>query len=291
MNQEPETRAKLAVREGWISIISNTLLFIVKYWAGIVSGSIAIIADAWHTLSDSISSVILLIGIKIANKPADKEHPFGHGRAEAITTIVIGLILVFIAFTFFIESIGKLSDRKSAEYGTIALVVTIISIVVKEALAQYAYFIARKTGSDAIRADGWHHRSDAISSVIILAGILLGRTYWWIDGVLGIAVAIMIMYAAWDVQKDTLLSLLGEIPDEETITQINLICKRFAPDNFDAHHFHLHRYGNHIEITFHIRLPRDMHLVDAHDIADTIESNIRKQMNMHATIHLDVIKA
>lgn len=289
-NPITENKSNLAIREGWVSIIVNTLLFIIKYWAGIVTGSIAIIADAWHTMSDSISSVVLLIGIKIANKPADKEHPFGHGRAEAITTIAIGLILVFIAFAFFIESVRKLSEHEATNYGTLAIVVTVISIVVKELLAQYAYYIARKTKSDAVRADGWHHRSDAISSVIILIGIFAGSHFWWIDGVLGILVAIMIFYAAWEVQKDTLFSLLGEIPDEKTISEVNDICRLVAPGNFDAHHFHMHRYGKHIEMTFHIRLPKDMLLFDAHEIADTIETRIRSRMDIHATIHLDVVK-
>ena len=173
---------RLAYIEGWLSIFTNIILFGLKYWAGIVTGSVAIIADAWHTLSDSISSVIVLIGIKISDKPADKEHPFGHGRAELIASMIIGVLLAIIAFNFVLESIEKLKDHESVVYGKLAIIVTIVSILSKEMLAQYAFWAGRKIKSPILKADGWHHRSDAISSILILIGIFIGKYFWWVDG-------------------------------------------------------------------------------------------------------------
>ena len=117
--------------EGVLSIIANILLFGLKYWAGIVSGSIAIMADAWHTLSDSLSSVIVLLGAKFSKKPADKEHPFGHGRADLISAFIIGILLLLVAFDFVIESFHTLRDHESSQFGTISVVVIIASVVIK----------------------------------------------------------------------------------------------------------------------------------------------------------------
>ena len=131
---------KYIAREGWISIIGNIILFALKYWAGIVTGSLALIADAWHTLSDSVSSVIVLIGGKISRKPADDDHPFGHGRAEHISAVIIGVILAIVAFDFIIGAIEKFGEREQTSFSTIAWVATIVSIIVKEGMAQYAFW-------------------------------------------------------------------------------------------------------------------------------------------------------
>jgi len=278
---------KYAYREGWISIIANMLLFILKYWAGIVSSSIAIIADAWHTLSDSISSVVVLIGVKISNKPADREHPFGHGRAELIASVIIGVILALIGFDFFINSIGKIRNKEKAAYGTVAVIVTVISILAKEILAQYAFWAGKKTGLTSLRADGWHHRSDAISSVIVLAGIFLGKYFWWIDGAMGIIVALLIFYAAYEILKEGISPLIGQTPDDELIEKIKEISNRVAKRETDIHHVHIHKYGNHTEMTFHISLPKEYVFEKVHNIATEIEMTIKEELDIEATIHME----
>ena len=284
MNRQPK---KYAYLEGWISVIVNTLLFILKYWAGIVSSSIAIVADAWHTLSDSISSIVLLIGVKISEKPADKEHPFGHGRAELIASVIIGFILAIIGFDFFINSLEKIKNKEKAAYGTIAIVATVLSIVIKELLAQYAFWTWRKTGLKSLKADGWHHRSDAISSVVVLAGIFLGRHYWWIDGVLGILVALLIFYAAYEILREGISPLIGETPDKELIDKIKRISNRVANNETDIHHVHIHTYGHHTEITFHIKLPKDYIFEKVHNISTEIEATIKEELGIEATIHME----
>jgi cation diffusion facilitator family transporter len=178
-------------------------LFGFKYWAGISSGSVAIIADAWHTLSDSITSIIVVISVWIASRPADEEHPFGHGRAEILATTIIGVILAVIAVEFFIESVQRLVRREAANYGTLAIVITAISVLAKEGLARYSIIVGKKTGSRSLKADAWHHRSDAISSVVILVGIFLNKYIWWIDGAMGILVTLLILHAAlWRTYRD-----------------------------------------------------------------------------------------
>ena len=276
--------------EGWLSIIVNLFLFAFKYWAGIATGSIAIIADAWHTLSDSFSSILVLLGLKVSQKPADQDHPFGHGRAELVTSIIIGALLAIIAYSFISESIEKLSKRESVEYGFIAIIATVTSILMKELLAQYAFWAGRKVNSTMLKADGWHHRSDAISSVVILVGIFFGSYAWWIDGVLGIFVALLIGYAAFEIIRDSFDQILGKQPDKKMISDITNICKQYAGETVMPHHFHLHEYGDHREMTFHIRLNPETTLQSAHDIASRIEQKVTDDLDIIATIHMEPYK-
>ena len=280
-------QSKLAARAGWVSILVNVLLFGLKYWAGIVSGSVAIIADAWHTLSDSITSIIVVISVSIASRPADDEHPFGHGRAEILAATIIGVLLAVIAVEFFIESVQRLVSREAASYGTLAIIVTALSVLAKEGLARYAIIIGEKSGSRSIKADAWHHRSDGISSLVILAGIFLNRYIWWIDGAMGILVTLLILHAAYGILKDVFDAFLGEKPDKQILSQINAICKRHYDSAVYPHHIHVHHYGEHTEMTLHIKLDKDLSLQRAHNITSLIENDIRTELGIEATIHTE----
>lgn len=286
-NQRQSDLKKFGTIEGVLSIVVNTLLFGLKYWVGVTSGSVALIADAWHTLSDSISSVIVLFGIKVSTKPPDKEHPFGHGRFELIASIIIGVLLAIVGFNFMVEAIQKLQNHEQAEFGMLAIVVTIISVVLKEAMAQYAMRVGKKTGSTAIKADGWHHRADAISSAVILVGILVGPYYWWMDGLLGILIALFIFYTAYEIMKDSIGPLLGEEPEDETLKRLEMLAAELQLGDLMIHHVHQHTYGNHTELTFHIELPGDLPLSQVHDITDQLEKMILMELQMYATIHAD----
>lgn len=278
---------RMAQKEGWLSLLTNSILFILKYWVGIISGSVALIADAWHTLSDSLTSVILLMGIRISSRPADHDHPFGHGRAEWIAALIIGTLLAVVGFSFLIESVTKLFEHQGASYGTRAIVVTVISIVVKEGLAQYAFRIYRRTGASSVKADGWHHRSDAISSLLILVGIIFGTQFWWMDGVLGILVSMALFYAAYDVIRESAHSIMGEKPDVKLTQKLTEISIRAAGSDVAIHHIHIHRYGDHTELTCHIKLPPEMTLHQAHDIASMIEHTMFEETAITATIHME----
>lgn len=277
----------LASSEGWVSIGVNILLFGLKLWAGIVSRSVALVADAWHTLTDSISSIVVLIGIRISNKPADKDHPFGHGRAELISALFITFFLGWVAVHFAIESVQKLKNHELTDFGTIAIVVTIVSAVLKEALARYAIWVGKKTGLKSLKADGVHHRSDAISSLVILIGILLGKIYWWVDGVLGLAVSVMILYIGYKILIEAVSSLLGEKADPKLMRKVEEIADSVTDMDIQVHHMHLHDYVNHKELTCHIRLPKDMSLEDAHEITMRIENKVYKETSIKTTIHCE----
>ncbi len=276
-----------AKKEGWVSLWANLFLFIIKFYAGIVSGSVALIADAWHTLSDSLSSLVVLVGAKISQKPADHDHPFGHGRAESVASIIIGVLLVLVGVNFAVEGVQRLMDRQDANYGTIAIVVTIISLVVKELLAQYAIRLGKRFKLYSLISDGWHHRSDSISSFVILVGIFLGSYWWWIDGVLGFLVGLMIVYTGVVIIRNTIQPLLGEHPSEDLVQSITALANQISEHNLHPHHFHIHKYGEHSEVTFHIRLPGEMILSKAHQITYDFRNILREKLGMEATIYLE----
>jgi len=273
--------------EGFISIFINIVLFALKIWAGIVSNSVALIADAWHSLSDSLSSVVVIVASKLAAKKPDKEHPFGHGRWELIAAILIGFILAVISYDISIESIQKLFHRKSADFGLVAIVVIVLSIIFNEGLTQYAFYLGRKTGSMTVKADAWHHRTDAISSVVVLIGIFLNNYFWWIDSVLGILIALMIFYVVYDIIKKAANKLLGEKPSAEMIEEIESIISDHSSSDIQPHHYHFHNYINHKELTFHIKLNQKMSILEGHELATKIENSIYDKLNIHTTIHLE----
>jgi cation diffusion facilitator family transporter len=284
----PKTKSKKdSERVGLLSILANVLLFIGKYWVGIATGSVALIADAWHTLSDSLSSIAVVIGVKMGRKPPDKEHPFGHERAELISTVLIGILLAIIGLNFFKESISRLLNQESVEYSLAAKIVTILSVVAKEALAQISFYFAKKDNSPSLKADGWHHRSDAFSSVIILIGIFLGPRFWFVDGVLGLIVSFLILFTAWEIIKDAANEIMGKSPDDETIRAVRGLVASSTGTDVKMHHIHMHYYGQHRELTFHIKLPGTMSLQEAHDIANDIEEKVRDELNIEATIHME----
>jgi cation diffusion facilitator family transporter len=288
-------KAKAQVLEGIVSVIVNTVLFALKFWAGIVTGSIALVADAWHTLSDSLSSVFVIFAVKLSSRKADREHPFGHGRWEYISSIFVAFFLGIIAYDFFAKSIVRFKNREAVEYGTLAIVVTIVSIIVKELLAQYAFYYGRKTDNAIVKADGWHHRSDALSSVIVLAGIvssfIFGEKFWWMDSVLGILVALAIFYATIKILKEAITKLLGEEAEDDLIGKITDRVKASFHNDLQLHHFHIHNYVLHKELTLHIKLDKNMTLEKSHEIATEIERIIEADFGMIATIHTEPTKS
>ena len=282
-----EKKSKYMIIEGIVSVVVNILLFAFKYAVGIFSGSLSIIADAWHSLSDSISSIIVIIGGIFSKKPADKEHPFGHGRIELITSFIVGIMLIFIGYTFFSEAIKNLLSKQTANFNKAAIIAMIVSIIIKEILAQYSFWAYRKSGAKSLYADAWHHRSDSITSIIILIGILIGKNFWQSDAILSVLVSIVIFIAALDVIKSSVQPLIGEYPSEEIINKIKNIADELKLNCESLHHFHIHIYGSHAEITFHIRFPKDMTVFEAHNMATVFENAIREKLSIEATIHIE----
>jgi len=270
-----------------LSIFLNIILFSFKYWAGLKYNSVAIRADAWHTLSDVITSIIVILGLWISFVPADERHPFGHGRAEEVASIILATLLMVVGLNFIKESLAKLTAHESANFGVAAVMIFLISAGVKEGMALLSLRVGRKRGSNALMADAWHHRSDALASLLIFFGVLMGKEYWWVDGAMGMGVSIFIIYISYKILKDVISLILGEEADEEEKERIKNLTLDVSPHIKDVHHIHIHRYGGHVELTFHIRLPPDMELKEAHGIVKEIEDKIMKELGMETTVHVD----
>jgi cation diffusion facilitator family transporter len=273
--------------EGTISIILNTILFGIKYWVGIKTFSIAIIADAWHTLSDSLTSLVVIIGFKVSSEPADKKHPYGHGQAEIISSVIIGTLLAVVGVNFLIASIQKFINHQAASYANLAVIVFIISVIVKEGLAQFSMRAGKKINSQSLIADGWHHRSDALVSLMVLVGIFIGEYFWWVDSIMGIIVSLAIFYTTYIILKESISTLIGEEPSEDFEAEIKKIVTNNISHDVKLHHLHSHEYGDNKELTFHIKLPADMRLEEAHKISEKLEKKIKEEMNIETTIHVE----
>jgi len=283
-------REKAQIFEGILSVVVNAVLFAAKFWIGIITGSIALTADAWHTMSDSLTSVFVVFAAKLASRKPDKEHPFGHGRWELIASILIAFVLVMIGYEFFTDSIERFQNRESVVYGTLALVITAVSIIIKELLSQYAFYLGRKHNNPVITADGWHHRSDSFSSVIVLIGIIITQftnALWWMDSVLGMFCAVAIFYAAFKIMQEAVTRMLGEEPGQDFIDKLESEIKKIYESDLRIHHIHLHNYISHKELTLHLRLDKNMTIEDGHKIATTIEDMINSEFGMTATIHIE----
>lgn len=277
----------LGFLEGWISIFLNTILFLLKLWVGFRVHSVAMVADAWHTLADSFTSLIVIVGFWMSVRPADKKHHFGHGRAEAVGALIIGTLLGVVAFSFLKDSIARLLQHSSVKFELFGIIVFLISVFVKEALAQFAFWAGRKIHSRSLLADAWHHRSDAIASGFILIGATLGRQWWWMDGVLGIGVSLLILYATVTIIRNAASYLIGESPSPDLKKKINDMLRDSGESSVKLHHLHFHDYGPHREITVHIHLPGEMSVGEAHTFATRIERLLREKLQLEATIHID----
>ena len=288
--KENKTFGKEGEQLGWISIAVNIVLFVLKYIAGVVGGSVALIADAWHTLGDSLSSIIMIVGIRISRKPPDEEHPYGHGRAELVASLLIGVFLIVIAVSFVRESIERLQNHDDFDYGLIAWIATILSIIIKEVLAQLSFRAAKKTGLKSLKADGWHHRTDSISSLIVLVGLIIGNRVWWVDGVLGIIVSMLIFYAAIQIIRENASAIIGEKPDKETIESIHTIVKKNCQKEMNLHHLRIHHYGQHKEMSAHIKLRGSLTLDQSHAVATTIENMIWDELRIETTLHVEPLE-
>ncbi|HOP04323.1 MAG TPA: cation diffusion facilitator family transporter, partial [Tenuifilaceae bacterium] len=208
-------------------------------------------------------------------------------RWEQIAALFIGFLLAVIAYDFLRDSVALFRNKETANFGLLAIIVTVVSVLVKEGLAQYAFFIARKTGNVSIKADGWHHRTDALSSLVVLVGILFAKKFWWIDSVLGAVIALMLFYATYEIVKEAIGKLLGEKPSEELISKLLETIHSVYDGDLKPHHFHIHNYVAHQELTFHIKLENSLSLMAAHKVATDIENKIYEAFGIIATVHIE----
>ena len=272
-------------KEGLVSIFVNVVLFVIKFYLGLIHNSIAVVADAVHTLSDAGTSVVVVISFWIAYKPPDKGHPFGHGRAEQIGAVIVGTLLGVAGFEFLMSSYEKLSSREALTFSWVLVGVLLLSSLVKELLARWAFRLGGSYESRSIVGDAWHHRSDAIATTLLALGILVGADYWWVDGVLGIIVSFVIVYTSIKIILETSRELLGSEPTRREEELLIDLAREVSPLIEDVHHIHIHKYGDHVEASLHIKLPNTMKLEEAHEIATKLENRIKDRLGWEATVH------
>ena len=274
--------------------IINVVLLVLKFAAGILGHSAAMIADAIHSLTDFATDVVVLVFVKLGNKPMDKDHDYGHGKYETLATAIIGISLfvvgVMICYSGVTKTYRAICGETLQQPGVVALIAAIVSIVMKEWAYQFTVKAGKKYHSEAVVANAWHHRSDALSSLMVLGGLLLSPYVWWIDSALGILISVLLFYAAYGIIREAVNKILGEEPSEEVIGKVEQIVKAEMGNVAYPHHYHIHHYGDHIEFTFHIQVPGEETVEEAHRKATLIEMQIKTELKIDATIHIEPLK-
>jgi cation diffusion facilitator family transporter len=283
-----KNRAYYGYIEGVISIIINLILAGIKFLIGIHINSIALIADGIHSLSDLFTSFVVILGFKSAQKPPDKEHPFGHGRYEDIASLIISILLVVVGIEFCITSIQRLIHPQIVKGNYLFFMIVILTIMGKEALARYSLYLSRKIDSSALCADAWHHRSDAIASIPVALGILASTFgYYSVDSISGMIVSIVIIYLGIKIAKDAISDLLGKAPSESIIEKIRVVAQ--SEGAIDVSNIQVHAYGTKKVISLNVGV-EPMTLEKAHSIADSIEEKIAQEFDASVVVHVDVFK-
>ncbi|MBR5872577.1 MAG: cation transporter [Oscillospiraceae bacterium] len=275
---------------GIVGIVINVLLFAGKFAAGFISGSVAVTADAFNNLSDAGSSVISLIGFRLASQQPDPHHPFGHGRFEYIASLIISMIIVMMGFELGKDSIGKIISPEAVEYSALTFWVLGFSILAKLYMFIYNRTIGEKIDSSTLKATATDSISDTISTfAVLVSAILTVKTGIVIDGWVGLAVAGFIMFAGFSSAKETIDSLLGTPPEKEfcqTVEDIVLSHEGII----GIHDMIVHNYGpGRVFISLHAEVPSDGNFVDIHDTIDNIEHDIMNETGCLATIHMDPV--
>ena len=285
----PKFRGNIGITQGWISIVANFIIFVLKLVFGFISNSIALIADAFHSLSDMASSGVVVFGFKMASKPADKEHPFGHGRAETIAALTISILIGFTGIEFIKTSITRFMNPNSIEVSWAVILVVLITIVLKEVLARLSYNLGDKINSSTLIADAIHHRSDMWSSVLVLSafgGAWLG--YPKIDAIMGLGVAGMMIQSAYAIARTAIDDLLGKPVDTETIKNIKEYAMQ-SPEVSNVHDIVVHSYGAHRFISLHLEIAEGKSPESMHDIADSVEKLLSHEMEADVITHVDPV--
>lgn len=279
----------------WGSVV-NFILLVLKFFAGIIGHSSAMIADAVHSLSDFITDLIVIFFVKIAGMPQDEDHDYGHGKYETLATAIIGIILLFVGIGLFFNSANSIIDvikGNSLEAPSIlALIAAIISIISKEIVYQYTVYKGKKLNSKAVIANAWHHRSDAFSSIGTTIGIggaiFLGAKWRVLDPIAALVVSGFIIKVSYDLIKPCVDELLEKSLPKETEDKILTIIMSY-PEVNSPHNLRTRRIGNNIAIEVHIRMNGSMTLKDAHDISKKIELALKEEFGFetHIGIHME----
>lgn len=272
-----------------LSIFGNVLLAGVKVGVGILYSSIALISDGVHSLSDTVTSVIGYVGIRISSKPADREHPFGHSRFESLFAFFIGLALLLVAYEIARDAMGRIERGFSIEVNAVMLSVTLLSILSKEAMARYSLSVGEKLGNQILVADAHHHRSDALSSVAVLVGLILQRKgFAYGDALAGLVVALLVAKAALEITLTNVNYLTGTSPPFEVCERIRKVALGVEGVQ-GVHDLRAHYVGPRLHVELHIEVPQEMTLKEAHDVSEEVKRRIEDMEEVEtAFVHVDI---
>ena len=287
---DPAVRRAYGQLCGLTGIGLNVLLFIGKFLAGTISGSIAITADAFNNLSDAGSSVITLLGFRLAGRKPDPEHPFGHGRIEYISGLIVSGLILLMGAELAKTSFDKILHPAAVDFSVIAMVILAVSILVKLYMSLYNRQIGKKINSAAMAATAADSISDAISTSAVLAAMLVAKfSGLMIDGYVGMIVAVLILISGVKAAKETIAPLLGQAPEAEFVQQIERIVMSHPPI-CGIHDLVVHDYGpGRVMISLHAEVPAGGDMLELHDVIDNAEIALRRELNCEAVIHMDPI--
>ena len=288
--KDPKVRNNYGNLGGIVGIIINFMLFLIKFFVGMLVGSIAISADAFNNLSDAGSSIITIIGFKMANKPADAEHPFGHGRIEYLSALIVAFLVMLVGVQFIKSSIDRIFNPTVVTFELVPFILLLISIGFKVWLSTFNKYIGNKINSSALKAAAADSLGDVFTSSTVVISFLISKfTTFPIDGYIGVFVALAILYAGFGLVKETLNPLLGEAPDPELV---NDICEKVLsyPLISGVHDLIVHNYGpGRIIASLHAEIPSDIDIMEIHNTIDIAEREVSRDLNIHLVIHMDPI--
>lgn len=287
---DPAVRERYGVLSGVVGILLNLLLSAGKLCAGVLSASISITADAFNNLSDAGSSVVTLVGFKLAGQKADDGHPFGHGRLEYLTGLLVSLVILLVGLELGKSSIEKILHPEPVSFSVVSVIILAISILVKLWMCLFNRRLGRRIGSAAMAATAADSLSDVAATSAVLAGTLVGRmTGLAIDGWVGALVAVFILRAGWGAAKDTINPLLGQNPDPELVRNIQTTVLSH-PQVTGMHDLIIHDYGpGRSMMSFHAEVPIDSDIMEAHDVIDHIERELKDRFGIETSVHMDPI--
>lgn len=288
----PVVRNRYGVLTGAVGIALNFLLFVGKFVAGLITSSISVTADAFNNLSDAGASVITICGYKFAEKPADDDHPFGHGRVEYIASLLVSIIIIVMGFELGLSSIEKIITPAEITFDYVSLGILIASILVKFYIFIYNRGIGKRINSAPMKATATDSLSDCISTVAVIIGLVVYTVFGLnIDGYIGILVAVFILKAGFEAVKDSIAPIIGERADEEYVADIKKTVLSYE-NIIGVHDLIVHNYGvGENVISMHAEVPAEMGFMEAHELIDIIENDLKKKYASCVTLHMDPVEA
>lgn len=275
---------------GIVGLCTNVILFIIKLSVGLITSSISIMADAFNNLSDAASSLITIFGFKLSSMPADKEHPFGHGRIEYLSALIVAFMVMLVGIQFIKSSFQKIMNPTPVAFELIPFILLLVSIGLKIWLARFNKLMGERINSAALKASSVDALGDVFtSSCVAISFLAVKFTTLPIDGYIGMVVALFIVYSGFTLIKDTINPLLGEAPDPELVDSIHEMVLSY--DNIlGTHDLIVHNYGpGKCMASIHAEIPSDISVVKIHEIIDRAEREISKSLNIYLVIHIDPI--